>query len=313
MPLFGKKLKELTDKVSSSILVGVVVRGNDIIIPKGGDFEIKENDTIYAVGKSDNLFNFCRSMGKYQHRIKNVMLVGGGRIAYYLANMITDIGMKVKIIENDRQRCNELSDILPNTLIIHGDGTDIDFLHTENLSDMDAFVALTGRDEENLIAGLLAKHNGVPKVITKINRMNYADIIKGLGLDSIVSPKVITTNLILKYTRGLRNAKGSAIQSLYKIIGGKVEVMEFISNESTSFLNIPLKKLNIDRGILLAAIVRRNDIIIPHGNDVVKLGDSVIIIVKDKKIQDLNDIINAGGLPGELQSSIKKLGDSINM
>ena len=313
MPLVGVKLKDLSDKISSSILVGVVVRGDEIIIPKGGDFQIIENDLLYAVGKSANLYNFCKSLNKFQHKIKNVMIVGGGRIAYYLTNLIKDIGMKVKIIENDRQRCSELSDILPNTLIIHGDGTDIDFLHSENLSDMDAFVALTGRDEENLIAGLLAKHNGVPKVITKINRMNYSEIIKGLGLDSVVSPKVIITNHILKYTRGLKNAKGSAIQSLYKIIGGKVEVMEIIVGDSANFLNIQLKKLSIDKGVLIAAIIRKNDIIIPHGNDVVKLGDSVIVIAKDKKIHDLNDIINVGGLQGELKSSIKKFGDSINM
>lgn len=312
VPIIGMKLKHISSRISSSILIGVVIRGEEIIIPDG-EFEIRQNDIIYIVGKPVNIYNFCKLIGKCNHKIRNVMIVGGGRIAFYLAALVMDLGMKVKIIESDRQRCLELSELLPDALIIHGDGTDEAVLLSENLSDMDAFVSLTGRDEENLMSALLAKENGVQKVIAKINRMNYAGIVKNLGLDSVVSPKVITTNHILRYVRGLKNALGNPVQTLYKIVGEQAEAVEFIANETTHFLDTPLKKLNIRKGVLIAAIVRKDEIIIPHGNDVIKKGDSVIIISIRNDFSDLNDIENSGGLQNELQNGIKKLGDSITM
>jgi len=224
-------------------------------------------------------------------KIKNVIIVGGGRIAYYLANYLDEIGIKVKIIEIDRERCLQLSELLPNALIICGDGTEDTVLHSENLCDSDAFVSVTGRDEENLISALVAKQCGVPKVIPKINRINYSEIIKSLGFDSVVSPKLITANHILSYVRGLRNALGNPVETLYKIIDDKAEAIEFTANETTKFLDMPLKSLNLVPGVLVAAIVRGNELIIPHGKDSIKNGDSVILIAKNNKFSDLNDII----------------------
>lgn len=303
MPIIGMKLKEVFkkdnfSKFSSDVLIGAVIRDDEVIIPDG-EFEIKENDTLYIVGRPSSVSAFCRHIGKSNGKVKNVMILGGGRIAYYLARYLDEIEMKAKIIEISRDRCIELSELLPNTLIICGDGSDDMVLQSENLSDMDAFVALTGRDEENLMSALLAKQSGVNKVIAKVNRINYTCVIKNMGIDSVVSPKSITTNNIVRFVRGLKNAMGSPIQALYRIIGNQAEAIEFIANQSTRILNIPLKNMKIAKGVLVAAIVRKNDIIIPHGSDVIKPGDSVILITKNKQFTDLNDI-TAGGMLNEL-------------
>lgn len=294
MPVIGMRLKEISEKISSQVLIGVVLRGDVVTIPEG-DFQIQENDTIYVLGRPSSISHFFKQNGKLSQKVKTVMLIGGGRIAFYLARYLHDTGMKVKIIEIDRQRCMELSECLPNTLIICGDGSDESVLLSENLEDMDAFVSVTGRDEENLISALLAKQSGVHKVIAKINRMNYSSVVKNLGLDSVVSPKVITTNHILKYVRGLKNAAGNQMQTLYKIIDDKVEALEFTVDKTSRFLNVPLQKLKIAKGVLVASIVRKNEIIIPHGNDVIRAGDSVIVITKDKRYSNLNEIIHSEG------------------
>lgn len=299
MSVTGMQLKDIFGKFTSSVLIGAVLRQDEVIIPSG-EFEIRENDDLYIVGRSSSISNFCRQIGKINEKVKNVMIVGGGRIAYYLAKYLNESGMKAKIIEIDRQRCVELSELLPNNLIICGDGSDDTVLHSENLSDMDAFVSVTGRDEENLMSALLAKQCGVHKVVAKINRISYSDIIKNMGIDSVVSPRMITANVIVRYVRGLKNAMGNPVQTLYKIIGDQAEAVEFIASKSTKFLNIPLKNLNMVQGVLVAAIVRKNDIIIPHGKDAIRQGDSVILIAKNKQFSDLNDIIAPGGLSDEL-------------
>ena len=172
IPIIGMKLKNISQKIASDILIGAVLRDGEVIIPNG-DFEIEENDTLYIIGRPSSVFNFCKQIGKISQKIKNVMVVGGGRIAYYLVQYLKNTDMKVKMIEISKDRCVALSEMLPNTLIINGDGTDEDVLNSENLSDMNAFVSLTGRDEENLMAALLAKQSGVIKVIAKITRVNY--------------------------------------------------------------------------------------------------------------------------------------------
>jgi trk system potassium uptake protein TrkA len=205
--------------------------------------------------------------------------------------------MKVKIIEIDRQRCIELSEMLPDTLIINGDGTDQAILESENLSEMDAFIALTGSDEENLISALLAKQCGVIKVIAKITKINNPTVFTVLGVDSIVNPKLITTNYILRYVRGLNSALGNPAETVYRIINGKAEVLEFTANKTSKLLNVPLKKLKLVDGVIIGAIARKNEIIIPHGDDCIRLGDSVIVIAVDKRIFDLGEVVaSAGGI-----------------
>lgn len=289
MPIVGMKLKDISSKMSSS-LIGAVLRGNEAIIPKG-DFEILVDDTIYIVGKPDNISGFLKYIGLYSLKVKNVMIIGGGRIAYYLAKALDEAGMRVKIIELDHDRCIGLSELLPHAVVIHGDGSDEAVLQSENLSDMGAFVSLTGRDEDNFMAALLAKQAGVPKVVAKINRLNYISIIKKAGIDSVINPSLITTNIILRYVRGMKNALDNPLEALYRIVNNQAEAVEFSINEQTAFLEIPLRKLKLVEGVLLAVLVRKNEVIIPHGDDVLKRGDSVIIISKNKKIYNLNDIM----------------------
>ena len=297
--LVGMKLKDIPNKISSSILIGAVLRDGKAIIPHG-EFEFKENDTLYLIGQPTRVLDFCKRIGIYIHKIANVMILGGGRIAYYLAKYLEEAEIKAKIIELNRERCIELTELLPQTLIICGDGSDDTLLHSENIIDMGAFVSITGRDEDNLISALLAKQCGVQKVIAKINRINNLGIISNMGIDSVVSPKLITTNHILRYVRGLKNALGNPANTLYRIIGGQVEALEFTAGSSTVCINIPLKQLQLVKGVLVAVIVRKNEIIIPHGKDVIKPGDGVILITKDKRISDLNDILASGGAVHEL-------------
>jgi len=308
MPIVGVKLKNLPSIIPAPVLIGAVVRDGEVFIPKG-EFELKENDEIYVLGKHSNIYNFCKVTGKSPQKIKNVMILGGGRIAYYLARILGEMGVKVKIIEIDRERCMELSELLPNTLIINGDGTDEEVLLSENIEDMDGFVAVTGMDEENMMSSLMAKNIGVKKIVTKISRTNYVKILKDLGINSVIDPKQLTTNQILKYIRG------SHIESLYRIIEGQAEIVEFIANESSHFIDKPLKELKLVDNAIVATIVRKNEIVIPHGNDVIKKGDRVIVITKEKNINKLDDLSKnlSGGIQNELRNGIKKFGDIISM
>ena len=199
--------------------------------------------------------------------------------------------VSVKIIEIDEERCVELTEMLPGALIIHGDASDEGVLHSENIESMGAFVSVTGRDEENLIAALLAKQYGVHKVVAKINRINFSAAIKNLGIDNLVSPKITTANYILRYVRGLQNAVDNPVKTLYRIMDGRAEALEFTADSHTRFINVPLKRLKVKPGILVAAIVRRNEIIIPYGNDVIREQDSVILISYDTILSDLNDMV----------------------
>jgi trk system potassium uptake protein TrkA len=262
----------------------VIVRGEDVIIPVG-DNVIEEGDSIYVIGKSSNIYNFCKMVGKSPVRIKNVMIMGGGRIAIYLANILTEMDMKVKILEIDKEKCIELSELLPDSLIINGDGSDEELLQSENISDMDAFIAMTGIDEENIMAALIAKQNGAKKTIAKISRLNYVNVAKSLGVDNVISPKLITTNKILTY------ASRKNVEMLHRIIEGKAEIVEFIVERNSKILNIKLKNLTLPQDVIIATIVRKNEIVVPHGDDMIKDGDRVILIAKNKSIAELNDII----------------------
>lgn len=291
MGIIGIPLREMGNRLVSSILIGVVIRKDEVIVPNG-DFVIEEGDRIYVIGKPSNLYNFCRLSGKCPIKIKNVMIAGGGRIAIYLAKLLTEMDIKVKLIEIDREICVHLSEILPEALVIHGDGTDEELLKSENISDMDGFVAMTGMDEENLMSALLAKQNGVKKVIAKVSRVNYINIIKSLGIDSVISPKLITTNHILKFVRG------NSVESLYRIVEGHAEITELIADSSSNILNTKIKKLGLPKDVIIATIVRKKEVVIPHGNDIIKEGDRVIIISKNKNISSLDEVAanSAGGL-----------------
>ena len=289
-PIVGKMLKELPAATNTQILICAVDRNGEVIIP-GGDFQLMQGDHIHITGTTRDITKFLRSIGENQVPIRTIMIVGGGRIGYYLSNMrLEERGIAIKIIEKDRERCDELCELLPRATIIHGDGSDIELLESEGMEQMDAFIALTGMDEENLIMSMVAGHKGIPKIVTKTGRFKYMALIARMGIDTVVNPKSTTTSQIVQYVRAMRNAEGSNIKTLHKILDGNAEAVEFAATETTRNLDIPLKNLRLKKNLLIAVIVRGGKVIIPHGQDVIQKDDSVIVVTSAHHLSDLNDI-----------------------
>ena len=227
---------------------------------------------------------------RYTPKVKDVFIAGGGKVSLYLAAILEKMRMRVKIVEISEERCRHISETFPHTTVICGDGTDQELLESERMSAADAFVALTDRDEDNLIISLYAMQQGVQKVVAKSNRQNYAGIARAVGLDSVISPKLITAAQILQVVRGMQNSQGSVMNTFYRIADGSAEAMEFTVRDTTRHLKTPLKDLHLKNGILLAVIMRGREIIIPEGSSYIQEGDSVILISRGWRILDLNDI-----------------------
>ncbi len=288
--LCGQPLAGLDHRVRAlPMLFCAAERGESAIIPNGA-FVPQPGDKLYLIGQPFGINQFFKLLGRYTPKIKDVFIVGGGRIAHYLTAALEHLGMHVKLVERSMERCRQLSDMLPHTLVICGDGTDQELLESENVGACDAFIALTDRDEDNLIISLYALQQKIAKVIAKSNRQNYAGIARSVGLDSVISPKLITASQILQVVRGMQNSKGSVMNALYKIAGGQAEAMEFVVSEKTRGLGVPLKDLKLKKGILLAVIIHQNQVVIPEGSSVIRAGDTVIIVSRDKVILDVNDI-----------------------
>jgi len=288
-PLVNKDLHSISNKYAHNILISAVERDNDVHMPTGS-YILKADDKVHIVGKSQDITRFFKSINKFLPQSKHILIVGGGHITYHLARQIIAMGMKVKIIENSKKRCEELCEILPKANIVQGDGTDKDLLRAEKLSGVDSFIALTGSDEANLIVSMFAKSQNVPKVITKINRTDYFDVMQKLGIDCVISQQFITSNTIARYVRAMQNTVGNSVETLYKIINDKAEALEFIAKNNTKHLGEPLHKLKLKENLLIAALVRAGKLIIPDGNDVIKINDNVIVVTTKKKLSDLNDI-----------------------
>ena len=286
----NKPLSSLkNDQATKSILFCSVQHGGTTVIPNGSTV-IYPGDKVFIIGNTIAINDFFRYLGRASQKIKNVMIVGGGRIATYLANMLMPLNVNIKIIEQNYNKCITLSEMFPKSIIIAGDGTDQGLLELENVAECDCFLALTGRDEDNIITSLYAKQQGAKKVIAKVNRQNYLSIINSLEIDSVVSPKLVTAYRIIRTVRGMLNSHGSKMLSLYKIAGGEAEAMEFTVSTNTHHLGTPLKDLSIKSGILLAVIIRNGRPIIPEGNDCIKQDDDLIIISRGHQIRDINDI-----------------------
>lgn len=291
----GAPLSSLDYRVRSlPMLFCAAERGETAIIPNGS-FVPQPGDKLYLIGQPVGVTQFFKLLGRYTPKVKDVFIVGGGRISHYLTAMLEHLGMRVKLVEQSMDRCRHLSEVLPHTMVICGDGTDQELLESENVAATDAFVALTDRDEENLIICLYALQQGIGKVVAKSNRQNYAGIARAVGVDSVISPKLITANRILQVVRGMQNSKGSVMNALYKIAGGHAEAMEFVVAENTRGLGVPLKDLRLKQGILIAALVHHNRIVIPEGSTVISAGDTVIIISRNHVILDVNDIYDKTG------------------
>ena len=272
------------------VLYAAVDRDGEVIIPNG-DFIIQPGDKVHVAGDVTTITAFFRYLGRNTSQIRNVFLVGGGRISYYLAKMIVPLGMRVTLVEINPAKANKLAELLPDVQIINGDGTDQELLEQEGLTDFDAFIALGSRDEENLMTGLYAVHSGVPKVIAKNNRVTYLDLLNGLGLDSIVSPREITCATILRYVRGRANGEGTTVEKLYKLMNGQAEALEFVAKAGDRYIGVPLKDLKLRKNSLIAVIVHMGRVIVPFGGDHIEAGDIVVVITRDSGIKDLNEVI----------------------
>ncbi|MBQ2842521.1 MAG: Trk system potassium transporter TrkA [Clostridia bacterium] len=282
-------IHELRKKCKAKVIVCAVQRDEEVYIPSG-DFVIRCDDTISITGTRSELSHFMKQTGVYKQKIKNVMILGGGRIAYYLAKQLSDTGRNIKLIEQNLDKCYQLSDSLPEVTVIHGDGTDQDLLDEQGLDYQDALVSLTGIDEENIIVSMYAESKGINKVITKVNRHSYS-ILNDIGLETVVSPQIVAGNLVTRYVRALHNSAGnSQIQTLYKLVGGKVEAVEFIVPENAGYEDIPFKDLHFLPNLIIGCIIRNGKIIFPGGDDVMKANDSIIVVTAGRIIEDLHDI-----------------------
>ena len=290
--LIGLSLSEINRLYHSKVLICAVRRGDDIFIP-GGSFVLEADDLIHISGRRPDIALFMKRLGEYKHRIRSVMLVGGGRISFYLARQLDQCGMSVKLIERDPDRCEELVASLnsDDVTVILGDGTLQDSLAEQGLSSQDAFVALTGIDEENIIISMYAQTFGVGKVITKVNRFP-SELLSTFGLDSVISPKAITATRIIAFVRSLQSSgKGGGVRTLHRILDGSVEALEFDAVASDKCVSTPFKNLSLIPDLLVSSIMRKNKIIYPRGDDSIEPGDRVIVVTRQTNLTQLDDIL----------------------
>ena len=238
-----------------------------------------------------NSASFFKKVGIHTHQVKNALIVGGGTLGYYLAALLIDLKIKVRIVENNQERCQQLSELLPDATVICGDGTDKKLLLQEGLTQTESFITLTNMDEENIFLSLFAKKNSKAKLITKVNRIAFDDIIDGLDIGSVIYPKYITADYILQYVRAMENSLSSNVETLYHILDNQAEALEFSVKEASSVTDIPLSQLNLKENLLIACINRNGSIQIPRGQDTIQVGDTVIIVTSVKGLRDLKDIL----------------------
>ncbi len=283
-------LKEIAGKLKSDILICSVVRDDEVYIPDG-NFIIRAKDEISIVGTVAKTLAFFKKLGVPVSRARNVMIIGGGEMAFYLAKQLVSMGIQVKIIEKDKERCEELCELLPQAMIIQGDGTDRDLLMEEGLPQMEAFVALTNFDEENIMLSLFAKSVSKAKLITHVHRISYDEIIDSLDIGSVIYPKYLTAAHIIKYVRAMNNSLESDIETLYWLNDKRTEALEFYVKEGCPVIGVPLQKLQIKPGILICTINHKGNISIPGGQSVIQAGDTVIVVTNKSGLNDIGDIL----------------------
>jgi len=289
-PLVGASLYELPKLVKVKVLVCAVERNNEVFIPDG-NFTLEQGDRLSFTASSSDLAKLIRNLGLTQKKVRDVLIIGGSRIAFYLAENLIRTGVSVKLIEIDENRCIELADMLPKATIIHADGSDKSVLDSEGLGDTDAVVTLTDIDEENLIISMYANYLGTYKVITKINRTEFSEVLSGKGIDCVVSLKDLCCNDIVRYVRAMGNSKADSVITLHRIVGDRVEALEFRADKQLPQLGKRLSEIHLKPNILIACLTRRGRIIIPQGSDTIEKDDTVIVVAaSDRVINNLSDI-----------------------
>ncbi len=290
-PIISKSLKEISKEFGNKFLVGIVKRGDKVFIPHG-DFVIEEGDVVSIIASETEIIHFCKKIKIFKPRAKSVFIIGGGKISYYLAKELLDSGVSVKIIEKNEQRAEELSALLPSVTVILGDGTEQNLLKEESFDKVDACVTLTGMDEENVIISLFAKQSEVDKIITKVDRSSVLNMVKQLGLDTVVSPRNVIANHIVRFVRAYQNVNvgDDGIDTLYRI-GEQAEAIEFTTGENFVGRDKPLKDLSIKDNVLIGGIVRNGEFILPSGDSKIKVGDRVIVVTAEQHITELSKIL----------------------
>ena len=282
-PMVGMPLTDLYRNIRVKILICAVARGQKTIIPSGS-FTLQPGDKVYLTASPRDLETFFRKLHLFKERANNIMIVGAGRMTYYLVKELQDVQKRVTVIDNNIRRCQDMSEKFPGVLVIHGDGADSELLSEERIAEMDAFVALTGMDETNIILAMYASQFNSCKVVAKINRPSFADLAAANNLvDSVVSTAAVTSEAIARYVRAMQNSLDSDnIKTLHRLVGGRVEALEFNVGHGVPFIGTPLKNLQLKDGLLIVGIVRRNgQTVIPSGDDVLSEGDDVVVVTTD--------------------------------
>lgn len=289
-PLSDKTIASIGKTYAKNILICAIERAGQVHIPSG-KFQLMAGDSVSFVASRNDARSFLKNIGLATHQVKNTMIIGGGKAAFYLAKQLLDMGIHVKIIENDRTRCEDLSILLPDAIIINGDGTDADLLKEEGIETTESFVPLTGIDEENIMLTLHAKQVSKAKVITKINRIGFKEVLNTLDLGSVIYPKYITSEAIIAYVRARRASIGSNVETMYHMFDSRVEAIEFKVASGSPVTGISLMELNLKDNLLIAFINRNGKIIIPSGNDQIMANDTVMIVTTHTGFNDIKDIL----------------------
>lgn len=288
--LDGMNISRLKEKFNCDILICTAESPDSVSIP-GGDYVIHNSDILSVMAPPKNTASFFKKIGMKTSQVKNAIIIGGGTISYYLSQALIDMKIDVKIIEKDKDKCETLSELLPDATIINGDGTDRSLLMEEGLLQSEAFVTLTNLDEENVFLSLFAKSISQAKVVAKVNRLAFDDVIDSLDLGSVIYPKYITADSILQYVRAMQNTIGSNVETLYHILDNQAEALEFSICENCPAAGIPLSELPLKKNLLVGCINRHGSIRIPRGNDTIQPGDTVMIVTTNKGLRDISDIL----------------------
>ena len=288
--LDGMSVSQITDKYKCDILFCAIEGKTQLSIP-GGNHLIHNGDFVSIIATPQNTAQFFKKIGLKTHQVHNTLIIGGGTISYYLAKALSDLRINVKIIEQNKDRCEYLSEVLPETTIINGDGTDRSLLMEEGLATVESFVTLTNMDEENIFLSLLAKSLTPAKLVAKVNRLPYKDVIDDLDIGSVIYPKYITSDSILRYVRAMQNTIGSNVETLYHILDNQAEALEFVIRDNSPVVGVPLAELNLKPNLLVCCLTRQGSVRIPRGQDSIQIGDNVIIVTTNKGLRDIRDIL----------------------
>lgn len=288
--IVGMSVKDVMLKYKSDILFATIERGDTAYIAKG-DFIFNARDIVSIISSPEASQNFFKKLGSKNQSVKSAMIVGAGEITHYLCAEIKKSKMNLKVIESDMARCDEISSAFPHVTVIHGDTTNHELMAEEGIGKVGAFLALADSDEENMIISMHAKEKTHGKIVTKVTRMGYDSVINQLNLDTVIYPKTIVSDMILRYVRSANNTRGSNMETLYNVIKGQVEASEFFIRKPSEIVGVPISKLKFRKNVLIAAILRKGEVIMPRGYDTIEMGDSVVVVSKVTRLQDITDIL----------------------